>query len=81
VTGPVTVLPWGSDDERGDYYEPDPHRHCLPEEPCRHLADADWSRTLAALDGDGGVSIYARAELDDEAMWGDWEAYDEPEGH
>lgn len=63
--------PWGSADiEDREYFDADPHRHDVPDTT---LADKDWSRTLAALDGDGGDAIYRRMDLDDEAFWDDFE--------
>ena len=51
----MTRHAWGADlDEDREYADPDPRRHDVPQ----------WTQTLAALDGDAGVAIYARAELD-----------------
>lgn len=67
---------WGSgdlDDEA--YFDPDPERHVTPE--ARETADADWRKTLAALDGVAGESIYARMELDEWAFADDFEPWEE----
>lgn len=50
------------------------------------LAEAEWQRTLAALDGDGGVSIYDRKgrdehdQRDEQRRAAQDEAADEREG-
>lgn len=68
------TMPFGADDADRDYFEPDEHRHCTPEAPCGHRrAEASWAQTLAATDGDAGVSIWTRAELDEWAYDGDFE--------
>lgn len=70
----TSLLGFGAEDDDEEQFKCDPHRHCPPEGECGHdKADADWSRTLAALDGVAGDSIYDRAELDDAfAYWDDW---------
>lgn len=67
------TLPFGGDETLAErfYYEPDPERHDVPEEEFA-LAVADWRGTLAALDGDAGVSIYQRKELADDAFYDDF---------
>lgn len=71
------TLPWGSTelDDRA-YFDADPDRHVTPE--ARETADQDWTRTLAAVDGDAGLSIYQRMELDEFAFVDDFEPWDEP---
>lgn len=66
---------FGAEDmhEDADWYDADPHRHCPADVKCQHeKADTDWAGTLAALDGEAGVSIYDRKDLDDEAWSNDW---------
>ena len=68
----MTLVWGGNDTDDRDFCDPDPHRH----DAVGWDAEASWARTLAAIDGEAGLAMYARAELADDAWWDDWESDD-----
>jgi hypothetical protein len=74
----MTRHAWGAelDDDDLEYADPDPRRHDVPDGEAK--ANVSWAQTLAALDGDAGLALYTRDELDDWAFADDFEPWEEP---